>query len=61
MPAFRVLTAICPRQRNLFTAFVEKPVPGEGLHPWLLYHKGEARFNHEWAATRYKAEYIPPE
>jgi hypothetical protein len=61
MPAFRVLTAICPRQRNLCAAFIEKPVLGEGLHPWLCLHDGEVQFDHKWAATRYKAEYIPPE
>ncbi len=60
VPAFRVFTAVFPRERNLFACFVEKPAPGEGLYPWLKLHEGEVRFNHEWADVRYKTKYIPP-
>lgn len=60
-PLFQLFSALFPKQKNLFAAFIEKPAPGERLHPWLRLEDAEIKFNHEWAAERYHAQYKVPE
>lgn len=52
-PVYRLYSALFPKQRNLFAAFIEKPASGESLHPWLETVSGEVRFNREWGVKRY--------
>lgn len=50
-PIYALFSACCPKQRNLFAVFVEKPQGA--LHPWLSQTSEGVRLNREWGARRY--------
>jgi SAM-dependent methyltransferase len=52
-PGYAFFSALFPKQRNLFAAFIEKPENEQSLHPWLKVARGKVEFNHEWGANRY--------
>lgn len=56
-PFFCVFVKLFPKQQNLFSFFIEKPVILNSLFPWLFIdnNSGKIIFNKEWGSKRYKS------
>ena len=48
MPAYRLLTGVLPRQRNLFGFCIEKPDLFRDGHSWLVVDGDRVRFDPRW-------------
>ncbi len=56
-PFFYVFVKIFPRQQNMFSFYIEKPVISESHFPWLIVNNsGSVVFNKEWGSKRYKSQ-----
>jgi SAM-dependent methyltransferase len=54
---FYVFVKLFPKQQNLFSFYVEKPIILNSLFPWLIFDdkSGKITFNKEWGNQKYKS------
>lgn len=58
-PLFYVFVKLFPKQQNLFSFYIEKPVILNSLFPWLILdnNTGKIAFNKEWGGKKYNIIY----